>query len=121
MFACDTFIFCRPLTRGSVVFSHARKLLVFGGQQDTGDKLHSRWWRKDVLMYDPSIRAWQPPVKNALVSSKSYRELAAEHVFISGEQLIILYRGSNSRPNQEREEVLFIDTLSTRKLYYPLF
>jgi hypothetical protein len=99
------------------MLSQGRKLLVLGGQQDTGGKLVTKWWRKDLLIYDPTTKAWQPPIKNVFVSSKSYRELVAEHVLMSGEQLYIIYRGSNSRHNQEREEVLFIDRLSTR---YPI-
>jgi hypothetical protein len=72
--------------------SHGRKLLVLGGQQDTGGKLATKWMRKDLLIYEPTAKAWLPPIKNVFVSSKSYRELAAEHVFINGEQLYIIYR-----------------------------
>jgi hypothetical protein len=92
--------------------SCGKKLMILGGQQDTGKSASAaRRWRKDVLVFDSSRGVWEPPVKNALVPSKACKDLVGEHVLVSGELAYILYRGSRTNPS---EELLFIDRVYTR-------
>jgi hypothetical protein len=93
--------------------SCGKKLMILGGQQDTG-KSAARRWRKDVLVFDSSRGVWEPPVKNALVPSKACKDLVGEHVLVSGELAYILYRGSSASRTNPSEELLFIDRVYTR-------
>ena len=74
----DIHLLRRPLTRGSVVASCGRKLVIFGGQLDGGKASAPQRWRKDILVFEPSREEWNPPIKNVLVPTTFYRQCVAE-------------------------------------------